>query len=68
MRVSRVISCSLPVLFLSGVFLILSGCDGGPEPGTMAAPVQPEQAANQNKAMKDFYKSKGKKTKSLQTP
>lgn len=68
MRVSRVIPYSLSAVLLCGGLLVLSGCDSGPAPGTAATPVQSEEAASQNKAMRDFYKSKGKKTKSLQAP
>lgn len=66
MRVLRFFSCSFLVLFLCGGLFTLAGCDGGPAPGTMATPVESDQAAKQNQAMKDYYKSKGKKTKSLQ--
>lgn len=61
MRVSRVTPYFLSVVFLCGGPLILSGCGGGPAPGTMGSPVDPDEAAKQNKAMQDYYRSKGKK-------
>jgi hypothetical protein len=56
MRLFRILALSAPLLFL------LAGCDDSPAPGTMASPVDADQAAKQNQAMKDFYKGKMGKT------
>ncbi len=37
-----------------------SGCGGLPETGTAVTPVNPEVATQQNKAMQEYYASKGK--------
>jgi hypothetical protein len=58
---------SIPVrLSLSAVLLAVNlatwaGCGGPPATGTMGTPVNPTEAAQQNKAMEAYYKSQPKK-------
>jgi hypothetical protein len=67
LRTFRILALSAPLLLLStsSVFLF-SGCDDSPAPGTMAAPVDKDEAARQNQAMEDFYKGKKGKTPAKQ--
>jgi len=51
-------------LLLAGSLATCSGCGNGlPPTGTAASPVKPEVAAEQNKAMQNYYDSMSKTKK-----
>ncbi len=62
MRPTRALRSSLVALLLLSFGLVSwTGCGGKPKTGTDATPVDPTVAAQQNKAMQDYYSSKMKK-------
>lgn len=50
---------ALPALLI-GLLAPVVGCDSGPKTGTVASPVDPVQAAQQNKAIEDYAKEMAK--------
>jgi hypothetical protein len=60
MRRSIPLRLSVCALLLAINLVACAGCGGPPETGTMGNPVNPTEAAQQNKAMADYYKSKPK--------
>jgi len=64
MRLSRLLRATSLLLTVAAGLALCPGCaDSVPATGTAAAPVDKDQAAQQNKAMQDFYKAKMKPAK-----
>jgi hypothetical protein len=59
MRISQSLRAFSAALVLTGGLSTCPGCgDDTPKTGTVVSPVDKDEAAAQNKAMNEFYKSK----------